>query len=164
MVGVFVEAATEGAMARVRLLSPFLAQRMFQGPEEAKNVKKPFRETGRPDVLREQKMLASNQSFLPEDMEEAEAEASGAANALRLHVLHKREACKSQKCDALAATSKDATNGAPGLTTRNKKLLGAPGIATRSKDATRGTFGGMCHDAPKLFHCQSGGSAHTPRN
>ena len=27
--------------------------------------------------------------------------------------------------------------GAPGLTTRNKKLLGAPGIATRSKDATR---------------------------
>ena len=29
--------------------------------------------------------------------------------------------------------------GAPGLTTRNKKLLGAPGIATRSKDATRGS-------------------------
>ena len=27
--------------------------------------------------------------------------------------------------------------GAPGLTTRNKKLLEAPGIATRSKDATR---------------------------
>ena len=26
----------------------------------------------------------------------------------------------------------------PGLTTRNKKLLGAPGIATRSKDATNG--------------------------
>ena len=26
--------------------------------------------------------------------------------------------------------------GAPGLTTKNKKLLGAPGIATRSKDAT----------------------------
>ena len=33
--------------------------------------------------------------------------------------------------------SKDATIGAPGLTTRNKELLGAPGIATRSKDATR---------------------------
>ena len=30
--------------------------------------------------------------------------------------------------------------GAPGLTTRNKKLLGAPGIATRSKDATRGSW------------------------
>ena len=27
--------------------------------------------------------------------------------------------------------------GAPGLTTRNKKLLGGPGIATRSRDATR---------------------------
>ena len=26
--------------------------------------------------------------------------------------------------------------GAPGLTARNKKLLGAKGIATRSKDAT----------------------------
>ena len=34
--------------------------------------------------------------------------------------------------------SKDATNGAPGLTTRSKKLLGAKGIATRSKDATTG--------------------------
>ena len=33
--------------------------------------------------------------------------------------------------------SKDATNGAPGLTTRSKKLLGAKGIATRSKDASR---------------------------
>ena len=33
--------------------------------------------------------------------------------------------------------SKDATNGAPGLTTRNKKLklLGAKGIATRFFDA-----------------------------
>ena len=30
--------------------------------------------------------------------------------------------------------------GAPGLTTRNKKLLGAPGIATRSKDAARGSW------------------------
>ena len=29
---------------------------------------------------------------------------------------------------------------APGLTTRNKKLLGAKGIATRSKDATRGAW------------------------
>ena len=29
--------------------------------------------------------------------------------------------------------------GAPGLTTRNTKLLGAPGIATRSKDATSAT-------------------------
>ena len=27
--------------------------------------------------------------------------------------------------------------GAPGLTSRNKKLLGAPGHTTRSKDATR---------------------------
>ena len=31
---------------------------------------------------------------------------------------------------SLLIRSKDATNGAPGLTTRNKKLLGAPGIAT----------------------------------
>ena len=30
--------------------------------------------------------------------------------------------------------------GAPGLTTRNNKLLGAKGIATRSKDATRGSW------------------------
>ena len=30
--------------------------------------------------------------------------------------------------------------GAPGHTTRNKKLVGAPGIATRSKDATRGSW------------------------
>ena len=30
--------------------------------------------------------------------------------------------------------------GAPGRTTRNKKLLGAPGIATRSKDAIRFGF------------------------
>ena len=30
--------------------------------------------------------------------------------------------------------------GAPGLTTRNKKLLGAKGIATRSKDATRSSW------------------------
>ena len=30
--------------------------------------------------------------------------------------------------------------GAPGLTTRSKKLLGAKGIATRSKDATRGSW------------------------
>ena len=54
---------------------------------------------------------------------------------------------------------KDATNVAPGLTTRskkllvtkgiatsskkaarNKKLLGAPGLTTRSKDATRGSW------------------------
>ena len=34
--------------------------------------------------------------------------------------------------------SKDA--GAPGLTTRSKKLLGTKGIATRSKDATRGSW------------------------
>ena len=30
--------------------------------------------------------------------------------------------------------------GAPGLTTRNKKLIETPGIATRSKDATRGSW------------------------
>ena len=36
-------------------------------------------------------------------------------------------------------TSSDS-KGAPGLTTRNKKLLGAPGMATRSKDATRGSW------------------------
>ena len=30
--------------------------------------------------------------------------------------------------------------GAPGLTTRNKKLLGAPGLAIRSKDATGGSW------------------------
>ena len=30
--------------------------------------------------------------------------------------------------------------GAPGRTTKNKKLLGAKGIATRSKDATRGSW------------------------
>ena len=29
---------------------------------------------------------------------------------------------------------------APGLTTRNKKLLGAKGIVTSSKDATRNLF------------------------
>ena len=34
----------------------------------------------------------------------------------------------------IATRSKDATRGAPGLTTRNKKLL-TKGIATRSKDA-----------------------------
>ena len=34
--------------------------------------------------------------------------------------------------------SKDAMNGAPGLTTRSKKLLGTKGIAIRSKDATNG--------------------------
>ena len=28
--------------------------------------------------------------------------------------------------------------GAPGLTSRNKKLLGAPGLASRTKDATTG--------------------------
>ena len=37
-----------------------------------------------------------------------------------------------------ATRAPDLTARAPGLTTRNKKLLGAPGIATRSKDATRG--------------------------
>ena len=30
--------------------------------------------------------------------------------------------------------------GAPGRTTRNKKLIGAPGRTTRSKDATRGSW------------------------
>ena len=30
--------------------------------------------------------------------------------------------------------------GAPGLTTRSKKLLGAPGLTTRGKDATRGSW------------------------
>ena len=30
--------------------------------------------------------------------------------------------------------------GTPGHTTRNKKLLGAPGLTTRSKDATRGSW------------------------
>ena len=38
--------------------------------------------------------------------------------------------------------SKDATNRAPGLTTRSKNATnGAPGIATRSKDATNGAPG-----------------------
>ena len=37
----------------------------------------------------------------------------------------------------ISTRSKDAT-GAPGLTTRNKKILVTKGIATRSKDATRG--------------------------
>ena len=36
-------------------------------------------------------------------------------------------------CDAIPRT----LLGAPGLTTRNKKLLGTKGIATRSKDASR---------------------------
>ena len=39
--------------------------------------------------------------------------------------------------------NKDATRSkgaAPGLASRNKKLLGAKGIATGSKDATRGTW------------------------
>ena len=41
----------------------------------------------------------------------------------------------------IATRSKDATRGAPGIATSNKKLLGAKGIATRSKDATRGAPG-----------------------
>ena len=41
---------------------------------------------------------------------------------------------------SLRTERSDAPNGAPGLTTSNKKLLGAPGIATRSKDATRGSW------------------------
>ena len=40
----------------------------------------------------------------------------------------------------IATRSKDATRGAPRLTTRNKKLLGTKGIATRSKEATRGSW------------------------
>ena len=32
----------------------------------------------------------------------------------------------------MATRSKEATRGAPGLTTSNKKLLGAKGMATRS--------------------------------
>ena len=43
----------------------------------------------------------------------------------------------------IATRCKDATRtllGAPGLTTRNKKLLGTKGIASRSKDATRGSW------------------------
>ena len=36
--------------------------------------------------------------------------------------------------------SKDATIGAPGLTTRSKKLLGTKGVAIRNKGATRGSW------------------------
>ena len=42
------------------------------------------------------------------------------------------------RVEAIATRSKDATFGAPGLTTRGKKLLGTKGIAIWSKDATRG--------------------------
>ena len=63
-----------------------------------------------------------------------------------LHVLNDKEATSG--APGLTTRSKDATRngiatrskkllGAPGLTTRNKKQLGATGIATRSKDATR---------------------------
>ena len=38
--------------------------------------------------------------------------------------------------------------GAPGLTTRNKKLLGAPGIAIRSKDAN--SSGNLTPSKPTL--------------
>ena len=40
----------------------------------------------------------------------------------------------------IATRSKDATRGAPGLTTRNKKLLVTKGIATRNKDATSSSW------------------------
>ena len=50
--------------------------------------------------------------------------------------------CRIQKArtdfgSALLEDCQNATRGAPGLTTNNKKLLGTKGIATRSKDATR---------------------------
>ena len=48
-----------------------------------------------------------------------------------------------QNICVLSKHSKDATR-APGLTTRNKKLVGAKGIATRSKDATRGSWPYYC--------------------
>ena len=62
--------------------------------------------------------------------------------------------------DSLATSNSDGehvavttrTTGAPGHTTRSKKLLGAHGIATRSKGATRGSFGRSEHharDVPK---------------
>ena len=35
--------------------------------------------------------------------------------------------------DFVNLTNEDATNGAPGIATRSKKLLGAPGLTTRSK-------------------------------
>ena len=41
---------------------------------------------------------------------------------------------------------------APGIATRNKKLLGAPGLTTRSKDATRNKeFKHVRHDKPNTF-------------
>ena len=39
--------------------------------------------------------------------------------------------------------AKDAKIGAPGLTTRSKKLVGTKGIATSNKEATRGFWGAV---------------------
>ena len=44
---------------------------------------------------------------------------------------------------------------APGLTTRNKKLLGAPGIATRSKEATSNKYFTILVDPLDLTHAIS---------